>query len=357
MMLCGRIAEDAIAATESGTEEKTAFEVSQLVSEFIKIVSEDSTSSEATTLMTQIESAKITVKLTNAEIAMTYDIISKLEVIVVDITNEITVTSGTTTTFSEYKTAAESLVSEISISSTSTKILSLSLTITSAMITLSTTEITEITTVKENLETQIVIIEKDMALLQTSIKEVTGQEASAEQVLTGDEGGKKSELVEDSIATLKIIVQHTTIITKVIQILSFAIAGNTTSGTSVMTSSEFVTLVETFMTVVNSDVLDSTILTMSASITTVSVTLTSADVTTITTQLTTLETVVTQLASMKEVLQTKIISVTGTTANPTQILSGSQDATTESAIEAILMEMKQLTMTIKVNKILQRVIN
>ena len=31
VMLCGRIAEDAVAATEGGTEEKTAEEVSQLV--------------------------------------------------------------------------------------------------------------------------------------------------------------------------------------------------------------------------------------------------------------------------------------------------------------------------------------
>merc|ERR1719365_218174 len=104
---------------------------------------------------------------------MTYDIISKLEVIVVDITNEITVTSGTKTTFAEYKTAAESLVTEISSSSTSSKILSLSLTITSAMVTLSTSEITEM----------------DMALLQTSIKEVTGKEASEDQIVVGDEGG------------------------------------------------------------------------------------------------------------------------------------------------------------------------
>ena len=352
-MLCGRIAEDAITATESGTEEKTAAEVSQLVSEFIRIVSEDSTSSEATTLMTQIESAKITVKLTNAEIAMTYDIISKLEVIVVDITNEITVTSGTTTTFSEYKTAAESLVTEISSSSTSSKILSLSLTITSAMVTLSTDEITEITTIKESLQTQIVMIEKDLALLQTSIKEVTGEEASEDQIAVGDEGGEKSELVEESIATLKTVVQHTTIITKVTEMMTLAIAGTATSGTVTVTSSEFVTLVEAFMTVVNTDVLDASIITMSASITTISVTLTTADITTITSQKTTLETVITQLVSMKEVLQLKIESVSGTTANPTQILSGSLVASKEIAIETILIEMKELTMTSKVGKVIR----
>ena len=351
VMLCGRIAEDAVAATASGTEEKTAAEVSELVTKFIKIVSEDSASSEAAALQTQIESAKITVKLTNQEIAMTYDIISKLEVIVVDITNEITVTSGTKTTFTEYKTAAESLVTEISSSSTSSKILSLSLTITSAMVTLSTAEITEITTVKESLQTQIVIIEKDMALLQTSIKEVTGKEASEDQIVVGDEGGEKSELVEESIATLKTVVQHTTVIMKVKEIMTSAIAGTATSGTSV-TSSEFVTLVETFMTVVSADVLDSRIVTMSASITTVSVTLTTADITTITSQKTSLETVITQLVSMKEVLQTKIESVSGTTANPTQILSGSLEASKETATETILIEMKELTMTSKASKVI-----
>ena len=321
--------------------------------EFIKIVSEDSTSSEAAALQTQIDSAKITVKLTNQEIAMTFDIISKLEVIVVDITNEITVTSGTTTTFSEYKTAAESLVTEISSSSTSSKILSLSLTITSAMVTLSTDEITQITTVKESLQTQIVMIEKDLALLQTSIKEVTGEEASEDQIAVGDEGGEKSELVEESIATLKTVVQHTTIITKVTEMMTLAIAGTATSGTVTVTSSEFVTLVEAFMTVVNTDVLDASIITMSASITTISVTLTTADITTITSQKTTLETVITQLVSMKEVLQLKIESVSGTTANPTQILSGSLVATKETAIETILIEMKELTMTSKVSNVIR----
>ena len=321
--------------------------------EFIKIVSEDSTSSEAAALQTQIDSAKITVKLTNQEIAMTFDIISKLEVIVVDITNEITVTSGTTTTFSEYKTAAESLVTEISSSSTSSKILSLSLTITSAMVTLSTDEITEITTVKESLQTQIVMIEKDLALLQTSIKEVTGEEASEDQIAVGDEGGEKSELVEESIATLKTVVQHTTIITKVTEMMTLAIAGTATSGTVTVTSSEFVTLVEAFMTVVNTDVLDASIITMSASITTISVTLTTADITTITSQKTTLETVITQLVSMKEVLQLKIESVSGTTANPTQILSGSLVASKEIAIETILIEMKELTMTSKVSNVIR----
>ena len=323
------------------------------MTEFIKIVSEDSTSSEAATLQTQIESAKITVKLTNAEIAMTYEIISKLEVIVVDITNEISVTSGTTTTFSEYKTAAESLVTEMSSSSTSSKILALSLTITSAMVTLSTSEITEITTVKESLQTQIVMIEKEVALIQTSIKEVIGKEASDDQIVVGDESGEKSELVEESIATLKIVVQHTTIITKVTEMMTLAIEGTATSGSTTVTSSEFVTLVKAFMTVVNTDVLNASIVTMSASITTVSVTLTTADITTITSQKTTLETVVTQLASMKEVLQTKIESVSGTTANPTQILSGSLVATKETAIETILIEIKELTMTSKASKVIR----
>ena len=349
VMLCGRIAEDAVDATKEGTEEKTAAEVSELVEEFIEKVSEDSTSSEAAALMTQIRSAKITVALTNKEIAMTYDIISRLEVIVVNIKNEITLTSGTSMTFSEYKTAAESLVSEMSISSTSSKILSLSISITSAMITLSSTEITEITTLKESVQTQILIIESDMALIQTSLKEVTGEKANDEQIVTGSEEGQKSELVEESIGKLKIVVQHTTIITKVTETLSLIISGEA-SGTSV-TFAEFESLLEAFMTVVNTDVLDARIITMSASITTVTVeSLTTEQITSITSQKSTLETSITQLVSMREVLQTKVESISGTTANPVQITSGSQEATTETATIALLMEMKQLTMTSKAIK-------
>ena len=349
VMLCGRIAEDAVDATKEGTEEKTAAEVSELVEEFIEKVSEDSTSSEAAALMIQIRSAKITVALTNKEIAMTYDIISRLEVIVVNIKNEITLTSGTSMTFTEYKTAAESLVSEMSISSTSSKILSLSISITSAMITLSSTEITEITNLKETVQTQILIIEKDMALIQTSLKEVTGEKANEEQIVTGSEEGQKSELVEESIAKLKIVVQHTTIITKVTETLSLVISGEA-SGTSV-TFAEFESLLLAFMTVVNTDVLDARIITMSASITTVTVeTLTTEQITSITSQKSTLETSITQLVSMREVLQTKVESISGTTANPVQITSGSQEATTETATIALLMEMKQLTMTSKAIK-------
>ena len=349
VMLCGRIAEDAVEATKEGTEEKTAAEVSELVEEFIEKVSEDSTSSEAAALMTQIRSAKITVALTNKEIAMTYDIISRLEVIVVNIKNEITLTSGTSMTFTEYKTAAESLVSEMSISSTSSKILSLSISITSAMITLSSTEITEITTLKESVQTQILIIEKDMALIQTSLKEVTGEKANEEQIVTGSEEGQKSELVEESIGKLKIVVQHTTIITKVTETLSLVISGEA-SGTSV-TFAEFESLLLAFMKVVNTDVLDARIITMSASITTVTVeTLTTEQITSITSQKSTLETSITQLVSMRKVLQTKVESISGTTANPVQITSGSQEATTETATIALLIEMKQLTMTSKARK-------
>ena len=79
-------------------------------------------------------------------------------------------------------------------------------------------------------------------------------------------------------------------------------------------------------------------------------TLTTEQITSITSQKSTLETSITQLVSMREVLQTKVESISGTTANPVQITSGSQEATTETATIALLMEMKQLTMTSKAIK-------
>ena len=86
-MLCGAIAEDAIAATASGTEEMTAMELNILVTKLFILISEDFLyKGETTILMKKITSAKITTALTEVEIVQVNQIVLRLELLVLDIT-------------------------------------------------------------------------------------------------------------------------------------------------------------------------------------------------------------------------------------------------------------------------------
>ena len=92
-MLCGRIADDPIGATASGTVEMTTQELCQLVMNFYILISEDYLSTEATALMTQIESAKLTSELTFQEYLMVIQIVTQLDILVVEINVSIQVIS------------------------------------------------------------------------------------------------------------------------------------------------------------------------------------------------------------------------------------------------------------------------
>ena len=260
----------------------------------------------------------------------------------------LTLTSGTTKTFAEYKSACSFLLTEVTASSISVKILTMSLEITIIKITLTTTEITEITTIKGSIETQILIIEQDIIRLLASLKEATGTVATDVQISTGAVDGKTSDVAEESIKTLQIVVKHTTILINVKTVLEAAIAGTLTTGTET-TSAAFVTLVESFITVISNDNLDITIFTLAMSITTAKVTLTTSDITIIKTQLTIVETTVAILEALTVQLQTKVKSITGSEASNIQILSGSASGNLEMASEVILLEMKALTISLQVS--------
>ena len=92
-MLCGRIADDPIGATASGTVEMTSQELCELVEKFYTLISEDYLSTEATALMSQIESAKLTSELTFEEYVMVIQVVTKLDILVVEISISIQVIS------------------------------------------------------------------------------------------------------------------------------------------------------------------------------------------------------------------------------------------------------------------------
>merc|ERR1719234_1708925 len=92
-MLCGRIADDPIGATASGTVEMTTQELCELVMSFITLISEDYLSTEATALMSQIEAAKLTKELTYEEYVMVIQTVTQLDILVVEISISIQVIS------------------------------------------------------------------------------------------------------------------------------------------------------------------------------------------------------------------------------------------------------------------------
>ena len=90
-MLCEAIALDAIAATAGGTIEMTAAESFALVFNFYTLLSANFLSFEISALLIQIQSVKLTVALTEAEIADVNGIVAQLAVLVVDIGSTIAV--------------------------------------------------------------------------------------------------------------------------------------------------------------------------------------------------------------------------------------------------------------------------
>ena len=261
-------------------------------------------------------------------------------------------TSGTSTTGSvettgaEFKTACSSFVETVTSSTISIKIVKMSLTITTAKVTLSTTEKTEITSLKTSLETVIAIIEKDLVLIQDALKTSTGAEATSEQIVSGKAEGTKDDAVQEKIEQLKIVKKNKMACEKAEKKMTEAISGKATTGTET-TSTAFVTLVKTFVTLVTADLLDVTIITQSTSISIAKVTLTTADIATITTQKTSITALISQMSAMEELLQASIKELVKTTANSAQITSGSKDGNSEIAKMETLMELKLLTLTSK----------
>ena len=92
-MLCGAIANDPIGATAQGTVEMTTQELFMLVINLYTLISEDYLSTEVTTLMTQIQTAKLTSELTFEEYVMVTQIVTRLDILVVEISVSIQVIS------------------------------------------------------------------------------------------------------------------------------------------------------------------------------------------------------------------------------------------------------------------------
>merc|ERR1712012_151408 len=95
-MLCEAIALDAISATASGTIEMTAMQLFAIVTQVYTLISADFLYvGEIEALMIQIQSAKLTVALTEAEISQVNVIVSQFAILIVDIQSTIAVVGST----------------------------------------------------------------------------------------------------------------------------------------------------------------------------------------------------------------------------------------------------------------------
>merc|ERR1712012_728177 len=95
-MLCEAIALDAISATASGTIEMTAMQLFAIVTQVYTLISADFLYvGEIEALMIQIQSAKLTVALTEAEISQVSVIVSQFAILIVDIQSTIAVVGST----------------------------------------------------------------------------------------------------------------------------------------------------------------------------------------------------------------------------------------------------------------------
>ena len=86
-MLCGAIADDPIGATASGTVDVTTEYLCGLVDELLVLISANylSTDTRVTTLMTEIQTARLTTELTFEQYVMVIQSVTRLDILVIEI--------------------------------------------------------------------------------------------------------------------------------------------------------------------------------------------------------------------------------------------------------------------------------
>ena len=86
-MLCGAIADDPIGATASGTVDVTTEYLCGLVDELLGLISANylSTDTRVTTLMTEIQTARLTTELTFEQYVMVIQSVTRLDILVIEI--------------------------------------------------------------------------------------------------------------------------------------------------------------------------------------------------------------------------------------------------------------------------------
>jgi len=235
-------------------------------------------------------------------------------------------------------------LAEINMFLGSESITSLTLSITGVSVTLSSTEVTEITTLKTSVETVIEEITVSITSLQFQLFSDTGSTASSLQITAGSSAATKVSAADAILADLSTATINKGAIEAVVAELDKALGGNATSGSNEITGDAYETAISEFLMLVETNLLEETILTMSYSLTSLKVTLTETQITKLKIVKTSLTVVVTKITTMITIIQTEFKEITGADATAIQISAGSSSVTdAKEASSTFMQALKALT--------------
>merc|ERR1711892_138807 len=235
-------------------------------------------------------------------------------------------------------------LAELTMSLESESITSLSLSITVVSVTLSSSEITEITTLKTSVETMIEKISVSISSLQFQLFSETGSTATSIQITAGSSEATKASAADAILADLSVATLNKGCMEAVAADLDKALGGTATTGTNELTGDAYETAVAAYLLLVEKNFLDEIILTQSYSLTSVKVTLTETQITKLKIVKTSLTWAVTKIKTMITVIQATFKEITGADATTIQISSGSSTVTEAKAASSTFMKaLKSLT--------------
>lgn len=266
-----------------------------------------------------------------------------------------TATSGDEMTGTDYITLIKKFLSVTEKNFISKEITSMALKISFTKVTLTTEEITSVTTVKTSIEELAVKITAQIALVQETFKDLSGSEATDEEIKNaGSEpaepkglntGAPEISATDSAIMKMKALTENKGSCEKVKAFLTTAISGSSTSSSG--ESIDGITLIKrvsVLLAELSMSLESEAISSLALSITEVSVTLSSTEITEVTTLKTSVESVIEEISVSISSLQFQLFSDTGSTASSLQITAGSSEATKSSAADAILADLSVATL-------------
>merc|ERR1712106_803598 len=140
----------------------------------------------------------------------------------------------------------------------SSAITAMSFDITNVKVTLTTEQITQVTTFQTTIKLIVIKMTIAITFFQVQIKTLTGSEATETQILAGDASATVASIKEESIMQLKVMTINIASVEKVsilIQAIMEDAVTATSSGTTEMTSSEFLKLIMMFFKAISGDFL------------------------------------------------------------------------------------------------------
>jgi len=271
-----------------------------------------------------------------------------------------TATSGTVEmTAEEYLELVSIFLSVIEFNLLDASIVTQSFALSNAKVTLSTEQITKLTIVQKSFTLVVTQITVIITIIQTSYKELTGAEASAIQISSGSSAVTDAKEASSSlILSLKSITVSKGSIENVEIALQSAVSGNLNEGTEIE-GVAFLLLLKEFFAILESDFASSAITAMSFKIINSKVTLTSEQITEVKIFQTTIKMVLIQITISIEFFQAQILTITGSTASPNQILAGDSSESVISVTMDIVVLLKTMTANIgsmkKVTQLLESI--